>query len=232
MIKGKKISVIVPCRNEGGHIADVVKKIPKVVDEVIIVSNKSTDNTVEAAKSLGGRVKVFEDNRTLGGIGYGYAHITGIKNATGDLIAAMDGDATYPIESIVEITDFLLKNDLDFVSCNRYPLKDGTKVPLMLKIGVTTLNVETRLLYGVKINDILSGMWIFKKEIKDDLNLTMGDWNLSPQIKINAATNPKIKFAEYGIVQHLREGETKQNYFATGYSHALWIFKNKLRKSK
>lgn len=230
MIKNKRISVIIPCRNEGAHIRSVIAKIPNVVDEIIVVSNKSSDNTVEAAKAIGGRVKVFEDNRVLNGIGYGYAHMTGIKEATGDLIVAMDGDATYPIEDISEIVDNLLSRKLDFVSCNRYPLKDNTKVPFKLKLGVTLLNVEVRLLYGVKINDILSGMWIFKKEIKDDLKLTMGDWNLSPQIKLNAATSQNIKFGEHNIVQHLRAGETKQNYFATGYSHAVWILRNRFKK--
>ena len=231
MLRKKKISVIIPCRNEGSHIANVVANIPNVIDEVIIVSNKSSDNTVEVARTIGGRVKVYEDNRVLGGIGYGYAHMTGIQNATGDLIVAMDGDATYPIEDIAEIVDRLLDKDLDFMSCNRYPMKDGTKVPLKLRTGVMLLNIEARLLYGVKINDILSGMWIFRKEVKDELQLTMGDWNLSPQIKLNAATNRSIKFGEHNIVQHVREGETKQNYFKTGYSHAVWILKNRFKKS-
>jgi glycosyltransferase involved in cell wall biosynthesis len=232
VIRNKRISVIIPCRNEGSHIAEVVKKIPKTIDEIIVVSNKSTDNTVEEASRIGGRVKVFEDNRSLNGIGYGFAHITGIKKATGDLIVAMDGDATYPIEDISEIVDYLLNNELDFVSCNRYPLKDNTKVPLMLKLGVGMLNIETRILYGVSIKDILSGMWIFKKSIKKDLALTMGDWNLSPQIKINAATNPNIKFDEFNIVQHTREGDTKQNYLSTGFSHATWILKNRFKRDK
>lgn len=229
MIKKKKISVVIPCRNEGGHIAKVVKRIPKYIDEIIVVSNKSTDNTVEAARKIGGRVKAYEDNRTLKGIGYGYAHITGIKKSTGDIIMAMDGDATYPVEDTKEIVTHLLDNNLDFISCNRYPLKDDTKIPLKLKVGVGLLNLETRLLYGIKIKDVLSGMWIFKKEIKDELALDMGDWNLSPQIKINAARNPKIRFSEYNIIQHSREGETKQDYFATGFSHAVWILKNRFK---
>ena len=70
-------------------------------------------------------------------------------------------------------------------------------------------------------------MWVFKKDIRDDLKLTMGEWNLSPQIKINAATNPDIAFAEYSIAQHQRLGETHQNYFKTGFSHAVWILKNR-----
>lgn len=227
MYRKQKLTVILPCRNEGSHLAKVIKKIPKVVDEIIVVSNKSTDNTVEVAKKLG--VKVIEDNRTLGGIGYGYAHMSGIKAATGDLIIGIDGDATYPIEEIKSIVDHLLENDIDFVSCSRYPLKDDTKIPFKLRFGVWLLNVEVLLLYGKRVNDILSGMWVFKKSIRSKLHLSMGDWNLSPQIKLNAATHPAITFQEFHIVQHRREGETKQNYLATGLSHMLWIAGNRFR---
>jgi glycosyltransferase involved in cell wall biosynthesis len=227
MVHNKKISLCIPCRNEGKHLDEVIGLVPKYVDEILIISNNSTDNTVSVAKKIGGKVKVIEDNRVLNGIGYGFAHISGIKAATGDFIVGADGDATYPLEDISKVVEYLTNNDLDFISCNRYPVKDDTEIPFKLRLGVNLLNWEIRLLYGVKIQDALSGMWVFKKEIRNELKLSMGDWNLSPQIKINAATNPKIAFAEYHISQHLRKGETKQNYFKTGFSHASWIFKNR-----
>jgi len=230
-----KISLILPCRNEASHLADVVRSIPENIDEIIIVSNRSSDNTVEVGNQIAGenpKVVVIEDNRTLGGIGYGYAHISGIEAATGDFIMGGDGDATYPFEDAGKIIRFMDENNLDFVSCNRYPVPDGVEIPLKLRIGVTLLNWEIRLLYGIKIKDALSGMWIFRQSIKKKLRLTMGDWNLSPQIKLNAATNTEIKFAEYPIRQRRREGETKQNYFKTGFSHALWILKNRFCKQK
>lgn len=227
MYKKKRITVCLPCRNEAGHLHEVLARIPKFVDEVIVVSNASTDDTVAVAQKLG--VKAIEDNRKLGGIGYGFAHMTGIENATGDIIVGADGDATYPIEDLASVIDHLLDQKLDFISCNRYPLLDGTKIPFKLQAGVWMLNTEVRLLYGVHVKDILSGMWVFRKDVKNRLALTMGDWNLSPQIKINAAINPDIAFAEYAIAQHQRLGESHQNYFKTGFSHALWIAKNRFQ---
>ncbi|HEX8762458.1 MAG TPA: glycosyltransferase family 2 protein [Candidatus Saccharimonadales bacterium] len=228
MYKNKRITVCFPCRNEANHLKEVIAKVPDFVDEIIIISNKSTDDTVKVAKKLG--LKAYEDNRDIGGIGYGFAHMTGIKNATGDIIVGADGDATYPIEDLAKIIDRLLDDELDFISCNRYPLQDGTKIPFKLKLGVGMLNLEVRVLYGVKIKDILSGMWVFRSEIRDQLDLTMGDWNLSPEIKINAATNSEIAFAEHSIAQHQRLGETHQNYFKTGFSHAMWILKNRFTR--
>ena len=227
MYKRLKISVVIPCRNEGNHLKKVIKKIPSFIDEVIIVSNCSTDNTVEVARNLG--VTVYEDNRVKTGIGYGYAHMTGLSKAKGDVIIAMDGDGTYPIEGVSTIIDRLIDHNYDFISCNRYPTLPGTVIPLKLKLGVYLLNIETRLLYGKKIQDILSGMWVLRKGTRRKLNLTEGDWNLSPQIKLNAMLHSEIKFAEHKIVQHHREGETKQDYFTTGLSHALWLLKNRLR---
>jgi glycosyltransferase involved in cell wall biosynthesis len=234
MYRNKKISLCLPCRNESDHLHEVLKRIPSIVDEVLIVSNKSKDNTVKVAEKLAKkdpRVRVFEDNRTIGGIGYGFAHMTGIANAKGDLIVGADGDATYPIEDLESVIDHLLDDKLDFISCNRYPLQGDTKIPFKLQLGVNVLNWEVRLLYGTKINDILSGMWVFNKKAKKNLALNMGEWNLSPQIKIHAATHPELKFAEHSIAQHQRMGESKQAHYQTGFAHLRWIFLNRFMPS-
>lgn len=227
MYRSKTITVCLPCRNEGEHLKDTIKLIPKFVDEIIVISNLSTDNTVAQAKKLG--LKVVEDNRTQGGIGYGFAHMTGIKEARSDIIVGADGDATYPLENLDKVIDHFLDNKLDFVSCNRYPLRNGTKIPILLRLGVWTLNKEVRILYGLKFNDILSGMWVFNKSVAKELNLTMGDWNICPQIKLNAALNPNIANGEYSIAQHPRKGESHQQYLKTGFSHMFWILKNRFK---
>lgn len=229
MYKKYKVSLCLPCRNEANHLSEVVKRIPKFVDEVIVVSNKSTDDTVAVARKLG--LKVIEDNRVINGIGYGFAHMSGIQQATGDIIVGADGDATYPIEDLAAAIDFMMAGKLDFISCNRYPLQAGTKIPLMLRFGVWLLNTEVRVLYGKKVHDILSGMWVFKRDVAELLDLNMGDWNLSPQIKLNAIKHPGIAFAEYSIAQHQRLGHSHQSYIKTGWSHLSWIFANRFKRS-
>jgi glycosyltransferase involved in cell wall biosynthesis len=225
MYRNLRVSLCLPCRNEANHLKEVVSRVPKFVDEIIIISNNSNDDTINVAKKL--KLIALEDNRTIGGIGYGFAHMTGIESATGDIIVGADGDATYPIEDLAAVIDHLLDDKLDFISCNRYPLLSGTKIPLKLRLGVGTLNTEVAMLYGVKIHDILSGMWVFRANIKKKLGLTMGDWNLSPQIKLNARLHPDISFAEHSIAQHQRLGESHQSHYKTGFSHLWWIFKNR-----
>jgi glycosyltransferase involved in cell wall biosynthesis len=229
MYKNKKITVCLPCKNESKHLHEVIKMIPNFVDEIIIVSNNSSDDTYFAAKNLG--VKVFEDDRTLNGNGEGFAYQTAIRNATGDIIICADADCTYPTDKIDEMLDVFLAKELDFMSGSRYPKQKGAEIGLKNQIGVTVLNWEIFFLYGIDIKDSLSGMWVFKKDIIPELgiltNNLIGDWNHSPQIKLNAFGNPNLKCAEYPITQYARAGQTHQAYLKTGFGHLVWILLNR-----
>jgi glycosyltransferase involved in cell wall biosynthesis len=224
--RGKTVSVCLPCRNEGAHLAEVVRELPSSVDEVLIVSNRSDDDTVAIATDLG--LTVLEDNRAHRGIGYGYAHMTGIAACQSNIIVAADADGSYPLANLESVLDHLLDADLDFVSCNRYPLQDGTSIPASIRLGVQLLNLEVGILYGKRIKDVLSGMWVMRSETRDHLSLSQGDWNLSPEIKLNAMLDPDIRFGEFSIVQHPRQGRSHQRYFQTGSSHARWILARRL----
>lgn len=226
MYKNKKITVYFPARNEAGHLAQVVDGTPDFVDEIIVVSNRSFDNTLEELNKYP-RIRVLVDDRTIDGIGYGFAHLTALNAATGDILVAADADLTYPVHELDKILDNFMDNHYDFVTCTRYPVDSKTTIPFKLKFGVNFLNKEVEYLYGIKLQDTLSGMWVLTKDTVDKLNLVMGDWNLSPEIKIKAAMNPHVRYGEYHISQKQRAGETKQNYFKTGFDHALWILLNR-----
>ena len=50
------IKVIIPAYNEEESIASVINDIPSIVDEVIVISNNSTDNTEINAEKAGATV--------------------------------------------------------------------------------------------------------------------------------------------------------------------------------
>lgn len=230
MINGMTVSLVMPCRNEAGHLAQLVNGLPSFFDEIICVSNSSTDQTVDVGRQIehdNERFILIEDDRSKGGIGYGFAHMTGIAAAKGDIVVCADSDGTYPVEEVPCILSEMERRHLWLASCSRYPDKN---IPLRLQVGVKALNVEIALLYGFVLHDSLSGMWVFKRSISDKLRLTEGDWNLSPQIKINAYKYLGNHFGEVKIVQKSRQGETKQDYFRTGMRHVIWIFKNRFVK--
>ncbi|MDQ3008278.1 MAG: glycosyltransferase family 2 protein [bacterium] len=226
MLKSKTISLIIPCRNEEKAIAAMLQKLPSCVDEVIVVDNNSRDKTAKVARSLG--AKVLTEKRQAHGIGYGYAHQRGLAAAKGDIVITMDGDNTYPLESIERVISYMIKSESTFVSCTRFPLKKTAAISKLRQLGVWILNTEVRVLYNYPIKDILSGMWAVDRSVISQLSLTEGGWNLSPEIKLSALFNKNIAFSEYHITHHHRDnGASKQVIWKTGFEHLLYILKRR-----
>jgi glycosyltransferase involved in cell wall biosynthesis len=114
-----KIKVIIPAYNEEESIPLVIKDIPEIVDEVIVVSNNSTDNTEINAKNAGATVLVENQK------GYGYACLKGMdyiasttlsdQSKKPDIIVFLDGDySDYP-EELTKIIQPIVEENIDFV---------------------------------------------------------------------------------------------------------------------
>lgn len=226
MIHNQLITLILPCRNEEHALPVLADLLPKEIDEVIVVDNGSSDSTVSVAQKLGFRV--FEEDRHVKGIGYGYALQKGILNATGDIIVCMDGDGSYPVTEIPKLVRMLRSEKLDFISCNRLPFTNPKDMSYIRKTGVIILNATILALYGRIVTDSLTGMWVFKKEKINQLRFREGGWDFSLEIKLRALTAPFIAYKEVHIPYKDRVlGASKQKIFQTGYNHFkyLWKFK-------
>lgn len=86
-----RISFIIPARNEeeniGPTIEYILKQPKKLVKEIIVVSNNSTDNTVKVALSYPG-VRVLYESVS----GTNITRQKGADAATGDVLAFIDAD--------------------------------------------------------------------------------------------------------------------------------------------
>jgi glycosyltransferase involved in cell wall biosynthesis len=227
MIKNQKISLVMPCKNEAKSLQAVLSKLPKQIDEVIVVDNNSNDKTKEVAAKFGAAV-INEVRNDRFGIGYGFALQKGINQASGDIVICMDGDDSYPILEVPRIVKEFIKNKIDFISCNRLPFKDPKKMSIVRASGVRILNLITWVLYGYRIKDSLTGMWVFKNNIYKRLSPKEGGWDFSLEIKLRAINNEEVIFAEHHIPYRDRVLDlSKQSLFQTGFHHALYLFKFK-----
>lgn len=224
MINDNSISLVMPCRNEATAIKSVFKDLPREIDEIIVVDNNSSDQTTKIAKKIGAKI-IHEPRTTRSGIGYGYALQKGIERAKGDIIVCMDGDGSYPVKETPQLIKHLLNRKLDFLSCNRLPFEDPKKMSLVRSFGVRVLNSLIGVLYGYKIKDSLSGMWVFKRHVYDELRPTEGGWNFSLEIKLKTIVDSRFKFSEKQIPYHDRVFDSsKQNIFRTGMEHVVYLF--------
>ena len=110
-----RIVVVIPALDEEEAIGAVVREIPPVVHEVIVVDNGSRDRTPEAARAAGARV-VSEPRR-----GYGHACLAGIAAAgEADVFVFLDGDhSDYPAQ-LVDVVAPILEGRADLVIGSRH----------------------------------------------------------------------------------------------------------------
>jgi glycosyltransferase involved in cell wall biosynthesis len=221
MYRNLTISVVIPCYNEADGIRAVFEQIPDYVDEVVVVDNRSTDGTGDVARSLGAKV-VYEAKQ-----GYGAAYKAGLPAATGEIIATLDGDGTYPAEEIARLVDLLEDGGHDFISASRFPLRNPESMPLTNQFGNRVLTIATRLLFGHPIVDSQSGMWVFRKSILPKLRLTSDGMPFSEEIKLEALANPGVRFFEGHIPYYQRIGEVKLRRWSEGFENLLFLVRKR-----
>jgi glycosyltransferase involved in cell wall biosynthesis len=102
-----KISVIIPAYNEEKTIKKVILSAKKYSDEIIVVNDNSSDNTLKIIKDL--NVKVINNEKNLG---YAKSVEVGLASATEKLAITMDADDEHNPDDIPEFISFFEKEKI------------------------------------------------------------------------------------------------------------------------
>ncbi|SDS23961.1 Glycosyl transferase family 2 [Gramella sp. MAR_2010_147] len=222
------IKVIIPAFNEAESISHVISEIPDIVEEVIVVSNNSTDDTGVNAEKAG--ATVLSESRK----GYGYACLKGMdyisrQNQKTDIIVFLDGDySDYPNE-LNKIIQPILEDDKDFVvgaRVGKWREKGSMTFPQLFgnKLATTLM----KLLFKSRFTD-LGPFRAIKYEKLLQLNMedkTYG-WTVEMQLK---ALRQKLSYAEVPVHYRNRIGVSKvsgtiKGAIFAGVKILGWIFK-------
>ncbi|MDG1226347.1 MAG: glycosyltransferase family 2 protein [Polaribacter sp.] len=222
------IKVIIPAYNEQDSIAKVINDIPKIVDEVIVINNNSTDNTEINAKKAGATVLIERRK------GYGYACLKGMnyiakQKTKPEIVVFLDGDySDYP-EQLTAIINPIIKDNIDFVIGSRVKelREDGAMTPQQI-FGNWLATSLMKLFFGAKFTDLGPFRGIKYNKL---LALKMEDktygWTVEMQLK---ALKQKLNYTEVPMKYRNRigvskvSGTVKGSIFA-GVKILSWIFK-------
>ena len=223
------VTVIIPAYNEEGSIAKVIKEIPSLVNEIIVVNNCSTDKTATVAATAG--ATVFDENR----MGYGYACLKGIEHAARqqsppEVVVFLDGDfSDYPVE-LIKIIAPIQNNEVDFVVGARVKelREEGSMTPQQI-FGNWLACFLMKGLFNSTFTD-LGPFRAIKWETLQSLKMldkTYG-WTVEMQLKV---LRQKISYQEIPVSYKKRIGVSKVSGTIKGTIFAGakiigWIFKH------
>lgn len=225
MYKNLRITIVIPCLNEELAIGRVLDGLPGFVDEVIVVDNNSTDRTAEVAQSRGAMV-VTELTR-----GYGRAYKKGFSFASGDLVITLDGDHSYPLDSLSYLIEAFLRCRVGFLSGSRFPTVNRDAMSFKHRIGNRILSITMSILFLRWVRDSQSGMWVFRRDVLSRMNLTSDGLAFSEEIKIEAIRNPEIGFKEISISYSQRLGEKKLEPWKDGFRNITFLFRKRFSRA-
>lgn len=227
------IWVVIPAFNEEKSIGLVLADLPEEVDEVVVVNNGSTDNTVSEAAKAG--ATVLTESRK----GYGYACLTGIhylksKAKQGDIVVFLDGDySDYPEELNALVTPIQQQKALFVLGTRVTPqLEKGALTPQQ-RFGNALATQLMRWIYGARFTDLGPFRAI---EWETLMALNMNDktygWTVEMQLKI---LKKAIPYIEIPVRYRPRIGVSKVSGTAkgtlmAGYKIIGWILIYSLKR--
>ncbi|HLU17928.1 MAG TPA: glycosyltransferase family 2 protein [Edaphocola sp.] len=167
MYKGKKVIAVLPAYNAGKTLKQTYDEIDfDIVDEVILVDDASTDDTVAQGKALGIKHIIRHDvNR-----GYG-----GNQKSCYNKALALGADIVIMLHPDYQYTPLLLPSMVALIGNNLYPVVFGSRIlgkgalrggmPMYKYIANRLLTATQNLLLGQKLSEYHTGYRAFSAEV-------------------------------------------------------------------
>ena len=116
-----KLSIIIPCYDEGAHICGVLDAVARVPleKEIVVVDDASRDDTRARIEAWPRRAELLTCFKPVNE-GKGAAIRSGLALATGDVVVIQDADLEYDPAQLPEVIAPILRGEADVVYGSRF----------------------------------------------------------------------------------------------------------------
>jgi glycosyltransferase involved in cell wall biosynthesis len=178
-----RVTAVIPALNEADNLPHVFARLPKMIDEVILVDGHSKDDTVAVARRLRPDVRVVTQTER----GKGNALACGFAVATGDIIVMLDADGSTNPAEIPAFVDALIEG-ADFAKGSRYMTGGGSEdLTVIRRLGNTFLTGTVNALFRVEYTDLCYGYMAFWRRCLPQLNVDCTGFEVETLLTLRAA---------------------------------------------
>jgi len=222
-----KLSIVIPVYNESKTILEIIRRVKETPfeKEIIVVDDRSTDETVRLLKenSEGIKILVHEKNR-----GKGAAVRTAIPHITGEIVIIQDADLEYNPDEYPHLLSPILDGVADVVYGSRF--QGGTHRVLYFwhAIGNRIITTLSNMLTDLNLSDMETGYKVFRSEILKGIRIESNRFGFEPEITAKIA-KAGCRIYEVPISYWGRDySEGKKIRWRDGLAAVYWILKYNL----
>lgn len=167
-----EISIVAPCLNEEGNLAELVRRVAEVLEskhlegELILVDDGSTDQTPVVATALMAEYPMVRLERHSRNLGIEAGWRTGIQAARGKFVCLIDADLQNPPEQIWRLYQEILFSRADIIQGARSSIGRLRDSRFLLSRG---LNLILNITFGMNLKDNKSGFVLAQKDVLSDI---------------------------------------------------------------
>ena len=171
MLNQKKIVIVMPAYNAASTLEQTYREIPHhIVDDVILVDDKSNDNTPEVARELGIKHIIVHENN----LGYGGNQKSCYKAALGlgaDIVIMLHPDYQYTPKLCESMASLLAEDVFNCALGSRILGKGALRggMPVYKYISNRFLTAFQNLFLNYKLSEYHTGYRAFTREILERL---------------------------------------------------------------
>jgi glycosyltransferase involved in cell wall biosynthesis len=229
-----KLLIAIPALNEEQSIQSTIQRCleakaailgesPVTDVEVTVISDGSTDRTVERAREFGSLINLIEFTRNQG---YGAAIMGAWSESQADLLGFLDADGTCDPRFFAELCKSLVEQDADVALGCR--MNRRSKMPLIRKIGNAIFARMLSLFCSKSVRDTASGMRVVRRSALEHLYPLPAGLHFTPAMSARAMLSDATRIIEVDMLYAEREGQSKLRVIRDGFRFLGVILENAL----
>ena len=221
-----KLLIAIPALNEEQSIQSTIQRClaakPAILGdspitdvEVTVISDGSTDRTVERAREFGSLINLLEFTKNQG---YGAAIMGAWSKSEADLLGFLDADGTCDPHFFADLCKNLVEQDADVALGCR--MNRNSKMPLVRKIGNVVFARMLSLFCSKSVRDTASGMRVVRRSALEHLYPLPSGLHFTPAMSARAMLSDATRIIE--VDMHYAEREANRSCASCGTDSDSW----------